>query len=394
MKRIKKVYLGGGILAALALAALLVLTGGGREVETVQAHQGGITRAVKDTGYVQPSTDYSLYAAQTARVVQVPVKTGQAVRRGQVLVVLENLDLNGQINDTRSQLSQAEAAAATARAAIERARLELQDARDDHKRIEELYRAGGISRVEYEKSGLLVEARVQSLNEQNSRLESALAQAAGLSGSLRQLAAKERQLVVESPVDGTVLSLPARQEQVLNPGALLASVAAPERLEIKADILSDDLAEVREGQKAAITAPVLGQKVLAGEVKQIYPLAEEKQSALGIIQRRVPVIISLSDPDRLKPGYEVKVAIETASRPNALVVPREAVRTTGDGRKEVMAVIEGRIQRRTVETGISDGENIEVTSGLEAGSMIVKDGSLSLPEKTKVKPLTGGNSGQ
>lgn len=383
MKRSRKIWLGSGILAVLALSALF-LTGGGKEVETVQVRQGDITRRVVDTGYVQPSTDYSLYAAQTARVARVPVKTGQAVKQGQILVVLENMDLSVQINDTRSQLSQAAAAVPGARASLERSQLELQEARDNLNRVQELYRAGGVARVEYDKARLQVEAREKSVSEQASRLDSSLAQVAGLSQSLQQLTAKEDQLVVKSPVEGTVIGLPARQEQVVVPGALLATVASAGRLEVKADILSDDLAEVREGQKVLVTAPVLGSKVLAGEVAQIYPRAEEKQSALGITQRRVPVIITLADPAQLKPGYEVKVAIETVSRQNVLTLPREAVTTTGDGQKKVMAVVNGRVQHRQVQTGISDGEKIEVT-GLEAGSLVIKDGSLNLAEKTEIK---------
>ncbi|MHB8986631.1 MAG: efflux RND transporter periplasmic adaptor subunit [Eubacteriales bacterium] len=136
---------------------------------------------------------------------------------------------------------------------------------------------------------------------------------------------------------------------------------------------------------ATATAPVLDQNTLSGVVKKIYPRAEEKQSALGIIQRRVPVIISLKESAGLKPGFEVRVAIETATRENVLTVPREAVRTTKDGQKEVMAVAGGRVRHRIVSTGISYGNNIEITGGLEEGDQIARDGSLDLAEKTRVK---------
>jgi len=351
----------------------------------IQVRQGDITKTVSDSGYVQPSTDYGLNVTQTARVIQAPVKTGEFVKQGQTLVVLENLDLAVQISDLRSQLAQASTSAAGARAGLERIQLELKDASENLTRTQELYQAGVVSKVEYDKARLLVETTRQNLSEQTSRLDSALAQQDGLNQSLQQLGAKEQQLVVKSPVDGTVMSLPVKQEQVLSPGALLAYVAVSDQLEIKADILSDDLADVEIGQKCSITAPVLGEKVLVGEVMKIYPQAEEKQSALGIIQRRVPVIISLSDPVNLKPGFEVKVAIETLSRHNALLLPREAMRTTRDGHKEVMVVVNKKVQHRSVQTGISDQENIEITGGLEAGDVVVKDGSLDLAEGAIVK---------
>lgn len=79
------------------------------------------------------------------------------------------------------------------------------------------------------------------------------------------------------------------------------------------------------------------------------------------------------------------MAVETKTRQSVPVVPREAVRTTANGRKEVMAVSEERVIHRTVSTGISDRYLVEITGGLEAGEEIIRDGSLDLKEKAKVK---------
>lgn len=386
MKPGKKIYLGAIILAALAIT-VAALAGRGKEVETVQARQGSITRTVVDTGYVQSTTDIDLYATQNVRVAEAPVKTGQPVKKDQILVVLENLDLALQVSEARSQLAQVKTTVAAAEAAIERARLELKDAEDNLNRIRELFQSGAASQVEYEKAKLQVEAGQQGLSEQNSQLENFQAQVDGLNQTIQQLGAKEEQLVVKSPANGVVVDIPVKPGQVLTAGALLVSIAAPDQLEVKADILSDDLAEIKVGQKVTITAPVLGEKTLAGEVKQIYPRAEEKQSALGIMQRRVPVIIALQEPGSLKVGYEVKVAIETICRQNVLILPREAVRTTGNNQKKVMAVSGKKVCHIIVQTGISDQENIEITGGLSAGDEVVKDGSLDLKEKSRVKPV-------
>ncbi len=385
MKRKTKTIIGAVLLAVAGVAAWW-LTSSGKEVETARVATDNITQVVADSGYVQPTTDYDLYAAQSATVIQVPVKVGETVGKGQTLAVLENLDLSVQIKDMRSQITQTAADASGAKASLERIQLELKDAKDNYDRAQELFQSGVISKAEYDKARLLVETMEQSLNEQNSRLQTARARQDGLLQSLQQLNAKERQLVVASPTDGVVMAVPAKQEQVVNPGTLLATVASLDQLEIKADILSDDLADVKIGQKVLITAPVLGQNALQGEVKKIYPRAEEKTSALGVVQRRVPVIISLNDPANLKPGYEARVAIETVTRQNVPALPREAVRTRGDGQKEVMAVIDSRVWYKSVQTGISDQEKIEITGGLEAGDLVIKDAGLDLKEKTNVKP--------
>jgi HlyD family secretion protein len=238
MKKRKKIYLGAGILVVLAMSIIgTVLFSDGKEVETVQVRQGSIIRTLVDNGYVQPTTSYDLQATQGARVDRVLVEKGQPVKQGQTLVVLENLDLAMQINEVRSQLSQAKTTADGTRAAVERAQIELKDAgertqgenfdraielkdaKENFDRAQELFQAGAITRVEYDKAKQQVEIcqqnyneqnyRVeicrQSLNEQNYRLENVLAQIAGLNQSLRQLTAKEQQLVVKSSVNGTCL---------------------------------------------------------------------------------------------------------------------------------------------------------------------------------------------
>lgn len=387
-QRKKMLLLAGMVVILGSITAAAVLTGGA-EVETVQARTGDIIRAVEDTGYVQPVTNYDLHAAQNARVFQVPVETGQRVKAGQTLVVLENLDLSLQIEDTRSQLSQTAASISATQAAAQRMELALKNAGENLERYRELYASGAASKVALEEAQLKVETLEQSLREQSSLLESTRAREAGLNRSLLDLNRKEGQLTLQSPVDGMVLSLPAKREQVVAPGTVLVTVAVPDKLEVKADILSDDLGEVKPGQRVKITAPVLGPKVLYGEVGEIYPLAEEKQSALGVIQRRVPVIVNLADPANLKPGYEVKVAIETSTGRGVVVIPRETVRTLKDGGKQVMVIIGNRVEHRSVLTGIGDRENIAVTQGLKAGEVIIRDGNLDLKANSRVKPSEG-----
>ncbi|KAF1085559.1 Macrolide export protein MacA [Sporotomaculum syntrophicum] len=381
----KRLFLLSVFLVILALAAMYMIKNSGIEAETVRVRTGDIIKAIEDTGYVQPATKYDLQAAQNAKIIQVPVANGQRVAKGQTLVIMENLDLSLQITDTRTQLSQSAASLAAAKAAVDRTRLELKNAEDNLERSQQLFDAGAMPVVDLEAARLKAETLEQALKEQELLLDSTREKEEGLNRSLQNLNRKEMQLVLQSPVDGEILNLPAEQEQVVNPGTLLVSVAVAGKLEIKADILSDDLGEVSLGQPVKVTAPVLGTRVLTGKVMEIYPQAEEKQSALGVIQRRVPVIIALDDFANLKPGYEVKVAIETSARQGVPVIPRETVRTLKDGGKQVMVVKDNRILYRTVQTGIGDRESVEITKGLQAGEMLIRDGSLDLKPNARFK---------
>lgn len=385
--KVKRKMLGVlGVLIVLLLSVLL-LKGKGAEVETVLVTKGEITQRVKEIGYVQPADSCELYAEQNATVVDVLVEVGQAVKKGQAMMTLQNPDLALQISGVRSQLSQVRAAVQANEVAIQRAELELKQAEEDRRRLAELFESGAATREEYDQAGLLAETYRRNLAELHANLQRTSAQEAGLEESLTQLTAREQALTIKSPMDGIVLNLPVKAGQIVNPGSLLVYVAAPESLEVKAEILSDDVAEIRVGQEAVITAPVLGETSLSGKVKTIYPMAEERQSALGIAQRRVPVIIALEEAGNLKPGYEVKVEILISKHRDVLIIPKEAVRTTIEGQKQVMAVVDGRVRYRTVRTGISDSEGVEIIHGLEAADQIIKDGSLVLQEGAKVKAI-------
>lgn len=380
----KKIY--WVILLAIALAGLGYYLGtAATEVELAAVDQGDILHTVVDTGYVQSADKTDIYASQGGVVVNLPVKVGQGIDKGQVIMVLQNRDLAMSSQQLQIQLSQAQTAVSTTEAALVQSRLDLEDAQANFDRSQELYNAGAVSQVEYDQARSILEKSQAILEAQEQSLQSSKEQVNNYQALLTSSRAKENELEVRSPIAGTLMQLPVQLDEVVTYGALLARVAQAGDLEIKVDLLSDDLSEVQLGQKAQITAPVLGDKVLNGEVIQIYPEAEEKQSALGVIQRRVPTIIILEDNDNLKPGYETRVSIITASASDVLLVPREAVLTADNGQKQVMLVVDGRIKFQDITTGLTDNKNIEITGGLENGDIIVQDASTTLKANARVK---------
>ncbi len=382
MKR--KTVIFSGALLLLAVAVVLIVSRNGTKVEAVTVEPGTITRTVQDTGYVQPIQKFDLSATVGTKVVLVPVARGQQVKKGQVLVKLQDQNLYSQAAESAANLALAEAGLTSARADLENARLALQQAQRDFDRTRQLYETGAGTRVQFEQDQTALATAQENWQAQNTLLQQAQAQVDSLQQSSRALETEKGQLVVTSPVDGVVLDLPAKQEQAVEPGALLVTVAASKGLEVKADILSDDMADVHVGQSATVTAPVLGGTVLTGRVTQIYPQAVIEESALGELQRRVPVIVSLPAAANLAPGYKVQVAVNTATLDKVLVVPREAVRTAPDGRKEVMAVVGNHVQYRVVTTGLADTDSVAVTSGLKAGDVVIKDATQDLPEDSRV----------
>ena len=380
----KKIY--WAVLAIVALAGIgYYYNTAATTVGTTKVGRGNIQHTIVDTGYVQSSDKIDFYSQQIARVASLPVEVGQSVAKGQVLMTLDSTDLAMSTDQIQIQLSQAQAAAASAEAALARGEIDLKNAETNLDRIQQLFNAGAVSQADLDAAQTQMAKFQQNQMEQKQNLETARRQIVSYQNLLANSQQKQSQLVVISTIDGTLMQLPVQIGQVISPGILLATVAQPDQLEIKADLLSDDLGQIKVGQKVFISAPVLGNEIINGEIQKIYPQAEEKQSALGVVQRRVPVIIALNSVGNLKPGYETRVSIITSYRENVLLVPRQAVITANTGEKQVMTVVNGRVAIKSVQTGTFDSQNIEITSGLDEGNIIITDASTVLPEKTRVK---------
>ena len=384
----KKIY--WAILLAIALAgAAYYFTTTATVVDTATVGQGDILHTVVDTGYVQATDKTDIYASQGGRIMNLPVSVGQAVEKDQVIMVLENRDLSMSTQQLQVQISQAKAGVSASQSALQQANIDLVDNQAQFNRAQELYSGGAISQVDYDAAKYLLDKTLANIEAQSKNLQDSQQQVANYQGLIAKSRQKETELQVKSPIAGILMQLPVQQEEVVMYGTLLAQVGSASALEIKVDLLSDDLGAVRLGQKAQITAPVLGDQVLSGEVAKIYPQAEEKQSALGVIQRRVPTIIKLASSANLKPGYETRVSIITASQQGILIVPREAVLTATNGQKQVMMIVNGRVRFQEVKTGLQDSKNVEILEGLKSGDLIVKDASVTLKANARVKAKQG-----
>ena len=374
------------VLAVVAAGAVAWFFLGRRvDVETVRVSKGSLVRTVEEDGVVEAPDDRKIFATQVSRVVEVHVEAGEAVARGQVLVRMKNPDLDVRTAETRTLLEQAARERRGAASRVGSVRLLLEDAVKNAGRRERLYEAGAISLSELEEARLIADRLGKDFAEARSAEGAAVALESGLRRTLSELQAKGGELVVKSPIKGIVLELPAEKDKVFQTGDHVVTVAPDDRMEVVSDVLSDALGGVVVGQKVRVSAPILGSSVLEGNVSKIYPQAEEKLSALGVVQRRVKVKVDLPFSPLLKPGFEVRVAIETSRHAEVNLLPVEAVRTTENGERLVLRVEGNRVRTAKVSTGLNDRRSIEILEGLGEGDEVVRDAGLDIEEGTRVR---------
>lgn len=381
----KKVWWAVGGLVLLILISAFYYVSSAQPVAGTRVQKGVLVNSISESGYVKTVDQYDIEAQNYGLVEEVLVASGQEVSSGTILMRLGNPDLDAETEQARAQLALAKGELSQAELTMAGYEIETTQAETALNRQKTLYEIGAVSLADYEAARDRMQKAVQQVELYGhyiGQVHNKIAIYSELTGSLQS---KRSALVIKSPINGTVLDLPGKEGMYITPGSLLAQIGTTSLLEIQADLLSDDLADVQVGQPVSVTATVLGQEVLSGVVSEIKPRAYAKISALGVEQRRVPVIVKLGSSSKLKPGYEVRVSIETARRDGVLLVPREALKNTGDGRCQVMMISNNRVVYQNIELGLKGREYVEVISGLKEGDFIIKDGSQSLTETARVK---------
>lgn len=379
----KKAWIAAGVIVAVII--LIAAMGGRQEVEVTRAELGTFIQVIEDTGYVQAVNDHEIQAIQAARVSELKVEAGDQVNPGQLLMVLTSPELEAQIATARAQLSQTEVQLEGADWERQTLLAELDQAEDNLQKKKNLLEAGALSRSEYETAQLQLNRLKNQLSQQESNIAGLQKQLDSSQEVINSLISKSDELQVKSSAEGKLLDLPVKAGQVVVPGTRLAVIESGGGLEIKTELLSDEIRQVQRGQRVTITAPVLGDQKLVGQVSKIYPQAYEKVSALGVIQRRVPILISMEQTANLRPGYEVRVGIETIKKEKVILLPRESVRLNEKNQYRVLAVIDGRIKEVSIKIGNKNQQAVEVTEGIKAGDTVVRDGSLELKAGTRIK---------
>jgi len=360
------------------------------EVAVVRAERGPMQVTVDEDGETRVRDRFLVTAPVSGRVQRIEIEPGDKVVRGKT-VLARITPAESPLLDprTRGELSASveagTAAVGQARAERQRAVTSLDRARSTLRRQQELMKAGAISSDALEDA----ETAVASAEDALRAAEFAERRAEGeLQLARARLAAPNtsgRSVDVLAPIDGTILKRLRESEGVVPVGEPLLEIGEPGRMEIVADLLSTDAVRVQPGAEVLIEQWG-GGHTLHGRVRRIEPSGFMKVSALGVEEQRVNVIIDFTDVGeaaRLGDGYRVEVRIVLWKDDSVLKVPVGGLFRQGEG-WAVFVVEQGRVRRQTVQLGQRNENDGQITSGLEAGAMIVLHPPDTLTDGTRV----------
>lgn len=306
-------------------------------VEVTRVAPRRLTETVRLSGSVEPLEQSLIKSEVAARLVEVPVREGQAVRKGEVLARFDTAELTAKLNEKLSNLEGAKAQLVLA----------------------EKTRAKNLA---LRQKDIVAET---NLDQAQSTFRFQQATVAALEAQVELARKALRDAVVVSPIDGTVA------ERAINPGENLAlntkmfSVVDLSRVEVEATVPADDVARLKPGQVVRLRVEGFGERDFEGRIARINPVARAGT-------RAIPVYVSLDNADgALRGGMFAAGDAVVAEAGNAFALPPAALRHDEQG-DFVLVVAGDRIERRKVERrGLwSRGDLVQV-DGLQEGDVVV-----------------------
>ena len=192
---------------------------------------------------------------------------------------------------------------------------------------------------------------------------------------------------MRSDIDGVVIEKLVENNLPVAASTPAFVIGNVNNLELEADILEDDISNVKIGNEVEISGKPIGDEMIKAEVVKIAPAAKDIISSLGVNQKRVPVTIKITDKTSLlKPGYSLDVKIITDVKDNIVKVPDTAV-FDFQGMSKVFIVENGKATLRTVKKGIESDNFVEIVEGLKDGDTILVKPDNSIKEGVKIKPV-------
>lgn len=391
-------------------------------VTLAPTQRAGMTGTVVYTGSVAPYNEEDIFARVTGRVLDIPVYPGDAVRPGQVVARLDDVELSSRVREAQAAAASAQANRAQMDADIVAARqgvvqaekelamvdAELDYARGVAARSERLVGVGAISRQEYENDramALSQEAKREAARAKieqtkameasaKEKLEAADAMVAQGRAALRTATVVRDYVTMTAPTAGYVVKRLVAPGVLVQPGMPVLKIAEIARVRLQANVGEKDLAAIRVGSRVAVTTVGTSEPVAGVRVSAVFPFVDPG-ARTGVVEALIE-----NPGRRLLPGQYVTMQFRTGERPGALVVPRGAVARMA-GTATVWVVRDGRAEARPVVTGLEDADRVEITQGLADGEMVVVQGRDGLYAGARVAdtaagapaPAAGGHAG-
>ena len=371
-------------------------------VQAEPAERTNIQQKIVAEAILYPIHEAAITPKVSAPVLKFDVNRGDHVRAGQLLAVLENKDLAAAVTENQGVYEQAQADYANtiastlpqqvqaAKADAENAKAALGAAQQVYDSSKNLFEQGALAKRQLDQAQVaLIQAQTQDqAAEQKLQKMEAVSNAAQQKSAAGQLAAAQgkyqgaqAQLAyseIRSPIAGVVTDRPLYQGEMAAAGTPLITVMDVSRIVARAHIPEDQAESLKVGDPAEI-ASLDGKDKTSGKVTIVSPALDPNSTT-------VEIWVEAKNPKgQFKAGASVNLTMVSKTAANAIVVPKSALLVDPKEGSSVMVVgSDSHAHQRKVQTGIQEGDRVEIVQGLKEGEVVVTMGAYGLPDNVKV----------
>jgi membrane fusion protein (multidrug efflux system) len=332
LKTLRVIVLFSAFIAMAAAGAWWLLRG--TAVNAISPTRGTAVEIVYATGAVEPIRWSRVTSLVRGRIVEFCDCEGKSVAQGDVLVRLDDREV--------------------------RAQLQEQKAREDFAKRE-------LSRV----TELI--ARGSSTTQAFERASMDLQQ---IQGQISVQLQKINDFTITAPMDGVVLRRDGEVGEIADIGQVLFRVGVLKPLQVVAEVNEEDIPRVVVGQTVLFRTDAFPERRLEGKIREITPMGD-------VVAKTYRIKIALPDDTPLKPGMSVEANVITREKPDALLLPADAVQGS------MVFVVEGnRLRKQTVATGIRGVRAVEILSGIGESDRVASPVTADMADGRRVRVKT------
>jgi HlyD family secretion protein len=417
--RTKIVIAVGGVLVAAGVVAANIYyrRDRGVQVATEAIRSRDLEAIVSASGKIQPKRQVNISANTMGKVTRLAVEEGQRVKAGQFLLEIDPRSLAGQLERGEASIAAAQSALQSGRTAVESANINLDLARTNLKRQQDLWKDGLTTKESLERAQNDVAAKEADLRAREQEIKTREQQIKQEVASLATTKYNLSQVVISSPMDGLVTRRNIEEGETAvvgtmnNAGTVLLTIADMSVLEAEIEVDETDIPNVALGQIAKVTIDAVPNREFKGRVTEIAnsPIQTSTNTSGQRQATTFKVVVTIDDevPD-VRPGFTCTAEITTATRKNVVAVPIQALTVRdllytnggqlvreppprrrrsaddetatrvetpeGHERKETEGVFlfrDGKAVFTPLKTGVAGEQYFEVTEGLKPGDQVI-----------------------
>lgn len=338
--------------------------------DLVSPTQGDIERTTVLTGKIEPRDEIEIKPQVSGIISEINVEAGDMVNEGDVIAKIKIVPDENQLSSALSR--------------IQTAKISLADAQRKHDRNTTLLKKKVISREEYEQTEV-------ALKQAKAELDAALDSYSIVKEGVSRTNAKESNTLVRATITGLILDVPVKvgssviQANTMNDGTTVATIADMNKLIFKGKVDETEVGLLKIGTPMDIFIGALPDDTLHATIEYIAPKGTELNGANTFEIKAA--VDSKAVEGGLRAGYSANAKVQLSHADNTLRIPEGVIEFQGDS-TFVYVVKDSlsepmKFDRRPITTGMSDGINIEVKSGLKGNERL--RGAMKTDKKAEVR---------